>query len=629
MMRRSPTPIAQPTEPLWVVIAAPAAALAVLVLVLLDAAAALSSFLSGRGLPSLRGGWIEGAALLLVHGGNPRAAWASPTAAPPRWLFLLSLAVLVGSALGVAFSLWMWWGQRRDSSAANPRLKQHGFLSPGQAASRFGARAVRRDARHLHPSLSGAELRRRPVAELAVPLGRCGSAPVFASHEHAVAVLAGMRQGKTTGVLARVALGHRGPLVYTTSKPADLELFVRPPEGSRGRVILFNPDDLAGLGTATFDPVIGCENPETARLRAEAILARQRARAQERGLDWALLAEKLLKYLLHAAALERVAGRAGGMGQVVAWSGARDFETPSRSLARSKQAASWTQLLLEMGRSAPETVYSIKINLHEALVCWEDPGLLERVTPGAGTEEIDPAEVVRGGHRLLVLARPMGHAVPLVTALVSAVVEAARQEARRALHGGGRLDPPLLLLLDEVTRVCPLPQMPELVTDCASQGIVPVFALQSLEDGEEAWGTSRFEGMWSATNCLVVMGMVSSQRTLRALSDLTPTVKVEVRREGRDHRGEALDPVARWEPALTADEIRAIPHHTGVAFYGPRPMRLRMPHVLSRGSEVRHAAEASRAAWRRWVATRTEDGRSPSSAAEGTLTSGLEEAAGA
>ena len=621
MIRRYPAPSWQSAEPLWAVIAAPAAAVAVLLLVLLDAAAALSSLVSGHGLPVLRGGWIDGAALLLAHGGDPAAAWATPAAAPPRWLFVLSLALVIAGALAASLGLWSRWLRRRAGSAATLRLKQHGFLSAGQANARFGAGVVRREAARTHPSLSGAELRRRPASELGVPLGRCGGAPVFASHEHAVAVLAGMRQGKTTGVLARVALGHRGPLVYTTSKPADLELFFQVPEGSSGRTVFFNPDDLAGLGTAAFDPVAGCEDPDMARLRAEAILARQRARAQERGLDWALLAEKLLKYLMHGAALEGISGRRGGMPLVVTWAAARDFEAPGRALARSAEAASWAELLHEMGRSAPETLYSIKINLHEALVCWEDPGLLRRVTPGGGGEEIDPAAMVRGGDRLLVLARPSGHSVPLVTALVSAVVEAARDEARRALHAGGRLDPPLLLLLDEVTKVCPLPQMPQLVTDCGSQGIVPIYALQSLEDGEEAWGISRFQGMWSATNCLVVMGMVSSQRTLRALSELSPTVKVEVAREGRDHRGEGLDPVARWEPAVTPDEIRAIPPHTGVAFYGPRPMRLEMPHVLSRGLEVRRAAEASRAAWRQWVATREENGWRTTPGAAGTTPS--------
>ncbi len=144
--------------------------------------------------------------------------------------------------------------------------------------------------------------------------------------------------------------------------------------------------------------------------------------------------------------------------------------------------------------------------------------------------------------------------------------------------------------------------MPELVTDCASQGIVPVYALQSLEDGEEAWGHSRFQGMWSATNCQVVMGMVSGDRTLRALSDLSPTVKVEEARDSHNQRGERLDPVVRWERALTTDEIRAIPHHTAVVFYGPRPMRVTLPHVQDRASEVRTAADSSEAAWRAWAA---------------------------
>ena len=597
-----------PPEPLWARLAAPAILGGGFLVLLVFIAALLSSLLSGHGIPALRGGWLGGALRLLAHEGNPAAAWANPAAAPPEWLFMLCLAVLLGLAILAGLCVWGWWVDRHRPGALDPRLKQHGFLSRREAAARFGERAARREAARLHPSLTTEEVRHRPIADLAVPLGRCGGQWVYASIEHAIAVLAGMRQGKTTGVLARIALFHRGPLVYTTTKPADLRHFYSAPTGAPGRTILFNPDDLGGLGTAAFDPVTGCEHPEAARLRAEAILARQRARARDRGLDWALLAEKLLKYLLHAAALDGLDGRPSCMPRVVEWAAAQDFETAGipRSLLRSPEAPGWAELLREMGRSAPETLYSIKINLHEALACWEDPGLLRRVTPGRGVEVIDPDRLLRRGDRLLILARPGGHSVPLVTALVSAVVEAARQEARRAVISGGRMDPPLMLLLDEVTKVCPLPQMPELVTDCASQGIVPIYALQSLEDGENAWGSSRFQGMWSATNCLLVMGMVSSDPTLRALSDLSPTVKVEVDRSSRDRYGGRLDPVVRWEPALTADEIRAIPHHTGVAFYGPRPMRLVMPHVEDERSEVRSQAEASKHAWHRWVAVRLE-----------------------
>ena len=79
-----------------------------------------------------------------------------------------------------------------------------------------------------------------------------------------------------------------------------------------------------------------------------------------------------------------------------------------------------------------------------------------------------------------------------------------------------------------------------------------MYALQSPEDDEEAWGHSRFQGMWSATTCQLVMGMGSGDRTLRPLS--------------------------------------------GIAFCGSRPMRLDMPHVASPQSEVRAQALASKAA---------------------------------
>jgi type IV secretory pathway TraG/TraD family ATPase VirD4 len=338
-------------------------------------------------------------------------------------------------------------------------------------------------------------------------------------------------------------------------------------------------------------------------------MAQQRARGRDRGLDWALLAEKMLKYLLHAAALEHLDGsraadpqRPVGMARVVQWAASERLTAAADILRTSPQASRWAELVEDMSRSAPETFYSIKINLHEALACWEDPGILARMAPGRSPlGDLDPAALVRNSDRLMVIARPSGHAIPLVTSLVSAVVEAGRQEARRALAQGGRLDPPLLLLLDEVCKVCPLPQLPELVTDCASQGIVVVYALQSLEDGRTAWGPTRFGGMWSATNCHLVMGQVSSAETLRDLSDLSPTVRIEDPREARNARGERLDPVVRYERALTTDELAALPALSGIAFYGRRPMRLDMPHVASPQSEVQAQALASKAAWLRWV----------------------------
>ena len=601
--RRGPAP-----EPLWARLALPALAIATAAVVLIDLAAVLSSIAVGRGIPRLRGGWVEGAASLVVHSGDPRQAWATAGAAPPEWLLLLILVVLVGGAGVATLCVLQWWHRRREKASLHGDLrKTRGFLSRHQAHAAYGEASARRRAARLHPSITPQDLRRRPIAQLAIPLGRCGGQDVYASHEEAVALLGGMRQGKTSAQ-ARIALAHVGPVAFTTTKPADLEYVWQPP-GAPGRPILFNPEALSGLPTAAYDPTLGCEDPDAARLSAQAVMAQQRARGRDRGLDWALLAEKMLKYLLHAAALEHLDGaraadprRPVGMARVVQWAASERLNAVADILRTSPQASHWSELVEDMARSAPETFYSIKINLHEALNCWEDPGILARMAPGRSSiGDLDPAALLRNSDRLMVIARPGGHAIPLVTALMSAVVEAGRQEARRRVAAGGRLDPPLLLLLDEVCKVCPLPQLPELVTDSASQGIVVVYSLQSLEDGYTAWGPTRFGGMWSATNCHVVMGQVSSADTLRDLSDLSPTVRVEDPREARNARGERLDPVVRYERALTTDEIAAIPPLCGVAFWGRRPMRLQMPHVASPESEVRAEALFSKAAWLRWV----------------------------
>ena len=79
-------------------------------------------------------------------------------------------------------------------------------------------------------------------------------------------------------------------------------------------------------------------------------------------------------------------------------------------------------------------------------------------------------------------------------------------------------------------------------------------------------------------------------------------------REAVDHRGERMDPVVHFERALTTDEIRGITHHTGVVFYGPRPMTVSLPHVQDRDSEVRDLADVSEAAWLSWASAHQSRG---------------------
>jgi hypothetical protein len=74
---------------------------------------------------------------------------------------------------------------------------------------------------------------------------------------------------------------------------------------------------------------------------------------------------------------------------------------------------------------------------------------------------------------------------PLITALVETVADTARRRA--AASPGGRLYPPLGLVIDEAGQIAPLPSLPNLLAD-GGQGIVTFAILQSLAQEAGRWG---------------------------------------------------------------------------------------------------------------------------------------------
>jgi hypothetical protein len=75
--------------------------------------------------------------------------------------------------------------------------------------------------------------------------------------------------------------------------------------------------------------------------------------------------------------------------------------------------------------------------------------------------------------------------MPLLTALVSYVVEHGRRMAERS--SSGRLDPPLTLVLGDVAAVAPLPQLPDLLAAGPERGMPTVALLRSREQARTRW----------------------------------------------------------------------------------------------------------------------------------------------
>lgn len=136
--------------------------------------------------------------------------------------------------------------------------------------------------------------------------------------------------------------------------------------------------------------------------------------------------------------------------------------------------------------------------------------------------EFDPKAFVRDGGTLYSLSKEGdGTAGPLVTALTVAVIEAAEELA--TTQPGGRLIVPMVGVLDEAANVCRWRDLPNLYSHYGSRGIVLQTILQSWSQGEEVWGRSGMNKLWSASNVAIYGGGVKEEEFLDRLSKLIGT----------------------------------------------------------------------------------------------------------
>ncbi len=152
-----------------------------------------------------------------------------------------------------------------------------------------------------------------------------------------------------------------------------------------------------------------------------------------------------------------------------------------------------------------------------------------------------------------------GSAGAIVTALTSAVCEAAEQKAIANLDRSGRLAVPLVCVLDEAANVCRWPELPALYSHYGSRGINLITFLQSYAQGVSVWGQDGMATLWSAATIRIYGGGVADQRWLSELSDLIGDHD-ETHRSITHRRGERSVSVdVRQRRTITAAQLAALP----------------------------------------------------------------------
>ena len=527
---------------------------------ILRGAGSVAAFLTGTDQPAA--GPASGISVLF-RPGDPAAALDAPgMSAVAYWA--VTVVLLAGLVAG---GCWVWTRLRRH--ARKTEVDPHttaGVATRHEVATVASPTALLTRAGNLRPSLS------KPTpADVGYRLGMCRGREVWASVEDSILLIGPPRSGKGLHVVIPAILDAPGAVIATSTRPDNLTATLRARE-KHGPVAVFDPQHLAeGVPAGMrWSPVRGCADPLTAMIRATGLASATglSAGGVESGGFWEGKTRTALQALLHAAALD---GRSPA--ELFRWT--LDPSAAAEAVAiltNSPDAATgWADSLESMIGADPRTRDSIWQGVSLALGALADPRVLDAVSPGPG-EEFDPEAFIRDRGTLFLLATGAGAgaSAALVAALVEDLVETARRIAARS--PGARLDPPLLLALDEIGNLAPLPSLPTLMAEGGGTGITCLPVLQSLAQARDKWSENQAGAIWDASIVKILLGGASNSKDLQDLSTLIGerdeyTDSITLGDHGTRQNQRSVRRVAIFPP----DRLRTLPFGTAVTLLRAAP----------------------------------------------------------
>ncbi|WP_137843353.1 TraM recognition domain-containing protein [Microbacterium sp. 2FI] len=533
-----------------------AAALALM----LRAAGSVTAWISG--IPQPTSGLDSGVSVLLDPA-DPAGALGAPSLnAVAYWI---TVALMLGAAAAVGVVGWRMLRGVGHLARADP-YRIIGVATRAEVARAASRAALLRRARHLRPSLAKAS-----PADVGYRIGFSRGEAVWASVEDSILLIGPPRSGKGVHVVINAILDAPGAVITTSTRPDNLTATIQA-RSRLGPVAVFDPQHLAeGLPSGLrWSPIRGCGDPLTAMVRAAGLASATglSAGGVEGGGFWEAKTRTALQALLHAAALDN-----RSPAELFRWTldPAAAGDAVAILFTHSSAATSWADSLQAMLDADPRTRDSIWQGVSLSLSALADPRVLDAVSPREG-EQFDPAEFLRSNGTLYLLATGAGanNSAALVAAFVEDLVETGRRIAAR--NPSARLDPPLLLALDEIGNLAPLPSLPSLMAEGGGTGFTTMPVLQSLAQARSKWGDNAAGAIWDSSIVKIILGGASNSRDLQDLSTLIgerdeATDSTTVGDRGSRSSQRSVRRVAIMPP----ETIRTLPFGTGLILLRSAP----------------------------------------------------------
>jgi hypothetical protein len=276
------------------------------------------------------------------------------------------------------------------------------------------------------------------------------------------------------------------------------------------------------------------------------------------GNHWTERAQALLAPLLHAAALD-----GADMRTVLGWVD-RHRAIPAQQILSGANAPIARDVLDGITTTDERELSGIWSTASGALGGFRSEEALAATTE----PNFDPLAFASSNDTVYIAAP--AHHQALVTPLVVGFLDDVRRATyQRTADGSGPVGAPVLLALDELANIAPLPDLPSMISEGGGQGLVTLACFQDLSQARHRWPTLA-DGFPSLFGTTVVLPGIGDIRTLEALSVLSGEQELVTRSVsrgrtlsdrpfddllsgGRPQVGEQLSTL--WRRRLPPDEI--------------------------------------------------------------------------
>lgn len=401
-------------------------------------------------------------------------------------------------------------------------------------------------------------------------LGRGSGGDVVLSTESHLLIVGPPRCGKTRSIVIPNLKALDVATVVTSTKE-DIVGETYSARREKGRVFIFDPlesvEDLKGANRLFFSPLSAIESFDDAMMMAHAMFGASLTGNKGGQVSfWEERAEALISSVLLAS---KVSSKSLDMEFVMEVIEARDFDRALTLLEGGGEAEAF-RTLSSVALAAPKEQSGIASTASSILSVYRSPSVLAQEK----LANFDPKEFVRSKDTIYVVA-PAAHqqvVAPLVLGLVHAIKAASYTYARdRAVRDGSFIPQPnVALLLDEMANIAPLRDLPSILSEGASQGVLVMGVLQDLSQARHRWG-SESDGFITLFGNVAIFPGIADGRTLRDLSLLGGEELVTLR--SRSSRRSILGPQSttyseHFHPRITPSDIFSTPHGEILFFSG-------------------------------------------------------------